>query len=198
MKGPNVKLSRKHGRRRSLSRTPKFVRVRVATTMLPNIKPLQACFRSHGMPVIFCNFCSYLPEGRDLPEWIKDFDQLGLNLFGRRPNPAMNDPIWQVDARVGELVLNKNTSGPLNSNRLNQIVHNAGINSLAVCGLTTAVCVCTVSCRWNEGISRSVSPSCSNETLPTVSSAPPRFASLPPHSSPGVSLGGGTEPVQPS
>jgi biuret amidohydrolase len=41
----------------------------------------------------------------------------------------------------GELVINKNTSGPLNSTKLDQILKNAGINSLIVCGLTTAVCV---------------------------------------------------------
>jgi nicotinamidase-related amidase len=84
-------------------------------------------------------------DGRDLPEWIKDFDQLGLKMFGQRPNPALNDPSWQVDESVspmpGELALNKNTNGPLNSTKLDQILHNAGINSLVVCGLTTAVCV---------------------------------------------------------
>jgi ureidoacrylate peracid hydrolase len=118
---------------------------RVISTVLPNIQRLQECFRSLGLPVIFCNFGSYVPDGRDLPGWIKDFDQLGLNLFGRRPNPSVNDPSWQVDDNVaplpGELVLNKNTSGPLNSTKLDQILHNAGINSLVVCGLTTAVCV---------------------------------------------------------
>ena len=41
----------------------------------------------------------------------------------------------------GELVINKNTSGPLNSTKLDQILRNAGINSLVVCGLTTAICV---------------------------------------------------------
>jgi nicotinamidase-related amidase len=41
----------------------------------------------------------------------------------------------------GELVLNKNTGGPLNSTKLDQILNNAGINSLVVCGLTSAVCV---------------------------------------------------------
>jgi nicotinamidase-related amidase len=118
---------------------------RVKSTVLPNIKRLQECFRSRSLSVIFVSFGSYLPDGRDLPEWIKDFDQLGLKLFGKRPNPLVNDPSWQVEDSVaplpGELVLNKNTSGPLNSTKLDQILRNAGINSLVVCGLTTAVCV---------------------------------------------------------
>ena len=118
---------------------------RVESTVLPNIQRLQECFRTRNLPIIFCCFGSFLEDGQDLPEWIKDFDQLGLRLLGQRPNPTVNDPSWQVDDRVaprpGELVLNKNTSGPLNSTKLDQILRNAGVNSLVVCGLTTAVCV---------------------------------------------------------
>jgi len=118
---------------------------RVESTVLPNIGRLQECFRARGLPVIFCCFGSFLGDGRDLPQWLKDFDHLGLGLLGRRINPAVNDSDWQVDGRVaprpGERVLNKNTSGPLNSTKLDQVLHNAGINSLVVCGLTTAVCV---------------------------------------------------------
>jgi nicotinamidase-related amidase len=118
---------------------------RVQSTVLPNIQRLLECFRSHNLPIIFCCFGSFMEDGRDLPEWIKDFDQLGLKLLGRRPNPSVNDTCWQIDdsvaPRPGEVVLNKNSSGPLNSTKLDQILHNAGINSLVVCGLTTAVCV---------------------------------------------------------
>jgi nicotinamidase-related amidase len=57
----------------------------------------------------------------------------------------VNDPSWQIDDSVAplphEMVLNKSSSGPLNSTKLDQILHNLGINSLVVCGLTTAVCV---------------------------------------------------------
>ena len=118
---------------------------RVESTVLPNIRRLQECFRARNLPVIFCSFGSFLVDGQDLPQWLKDFDYLGASLFGHRVNPAVNDSNWQVDERVaprpGELVLNKNTSGPLNSTKLDQVLHNAGINSLVVCGLTTAICV---------------------------------------------------------
>jgi len=118
---------------------------RVKSTVLPNIKRLQGCFRAQDLPVMFLSFGSYLEDGRDLPAWIKDFDELGMNLLRRHTNPVVNDESWQVEDSVaplpGELVLSKNTSGPLNSTKLDQILHNAGINSLVVCGLTTAVCV---------------------------------------------------------
>ena len=118
---------------------------RVESRVLPNIRRLQECFRTRGLPVIFCCFGSFLKDGRDLPEWLKDFDRLGLEVLGRRPNPSEHDPDWQVDERVAprpdEVLLNKNSSGPLNSTKLDQILRNAGVNSLVVCGLTTAVCV---------------------------------------------------------
>jgi nicotinamidase-related amidase len=119
-----------------------FERVR---TVLVNIQKLQTCFRARNLPVIFCVFGSYSGDGQDLPAWLKDFDQLGLQLLGRRPNPTVNDASWQIDdviaARPGELVLNKTSSGALSSTKLDQMLHNMGINSLALCGLTTAICV---------------------------------------------------------
>ena len=76
---------------------------------------------------------------------MRDFDQLGLRLLGCRVSPPIGDPSWQFEDSVaplpGEIVLNKTSSGPLASTKLDQILHNMGINSLIVCGLTTAVCV---------------------------------------------------------
>ena len=118
---------------------------RVKSTVLPNIQRLEEFFRSHHMPVIFCGAGCYLPDGRDLPEWMREFDQLGLQLLGCRVSPPVGDPSWQFEDSVatllGEMVLNKTSSGPLASTKLDQILHNLGINSLVVCGLTTAVCV---------------------------------------------------------
>lgn len=117
---------------------------RVKTTVLPNIKRLQDAFRAQNLPVIFVGVGTNL-EGRDLPAWMKDFDQLGMMLIGCRPHPPVNDPRWQIDDTVapllGEMMINKTSSGPLASTKLDQILHNLGINSLVVCGLTTAVCV---------------------------------------------------------
>src|SRR5215472_4571232 len=118
---------------------------RVNSTVLPRIQELQSCFRSLGLPVIFCVFGSNAQEGRDLPCWLKDFDKLGLQLLGRRPNPVVNGSSWQVEDAIaplpGELIINKTSSGALSSTNLDQTLHNMGITSVAVCGLTTAVCV---------------------------------------------------------
>jgi len=76
---------------------------------------------------------------------LADFDQLGLAVLGKRIWPAVTDPSWQIDESVaplpGELVLNKTSSGPLNSTMLDQTLHNMGIDTLIITGLTTDVCV---------------------------------------------------------
>jgi biuret amidohydrolase len=118
---------------------------RVSSGVLPSIQRLQQCFRSLSLPVIFCVFGAVAQEGQDLPCWLKDFDELGLQLLGHRPNPVVNGDSWQVEDAVaplpGELIINKTSSGALSSTSLDQSLRNMGITSIAVCGLTTAVCV---------------------------------------------------------
>jgi len=118
---------------------------RVSSTVLPKIQELQRCFRSLGLPVIFCVAGSCAQDGTDLPCWLKDFDELGLQLLGRRTTPVVGSASWQVEDAIaplpGELIINKTSSGALSSTALDQTLHNMGIASLAVCGLTTAVCV---------------------------------------------------------
>ena len=103
---------------------------RVGSTILPKIQQLQHCFRSLGLPVIFCVFGSYAQDGQDLPCWLKDFDKLGLQLLGRRPNPVVNGASWQVEDAIaplpGELIINKTSSGALSSTNLDQTLHNMG------------------------------------------------------------------------
>src|SRR6266481_2084484 len=66
-------------------------------------------------------------------------------MLGKRVCPPLNDPSWQIEDSVApvknEMVFNKTSSGALNSTKLDQTLHNIGVNSLVVCGLTTAVCV---------------------------------------------------------
>lgn len=118
---------------------------RVNSRVITKIQRLQRAFRLRALPVIYLAAGCYLKDGRDLPEWMRDFDQPGMTLLGRRVCPPVDDPSWQIDDRVaplaGEMVLNKTSSGALSSTKLDQTLHNLGINSLVVCGLTTAVCV---------------------------------------------------------
>lgn len=118
---------------------------RVNSTVLGNTQGLLATFRSRGLPVIYLGAGCCMEEGRDLPAWMRDFDEVGLSLVGERVHPPVNHPSWQIDDAVaplpGEMILNKTSSGALASTKLDQTLHNLGVNSLVVCGLTTAVCV---------------------------------------------------------
>jgi nicotinamidase-related amidase len=118
---------------------------RVRDVVLPNINKLLETYRAQQRPVIFTGTGSFSDDGVELPHWLKNFDQLGQAVLGKRIWPQVNDPSWQIDESVtprkGELVLHKTSSGPLNSTKLDQLLHNMEINSLVVAGLTSDVCV---------------------------------------------------------
>lgn len=118
---------------------------RVNSLVIPNINRLQSCFRSLQLPLIYTAIGSCLPNGQDLNRMWKDLDRLSLSVVGRRMFPAVDAPSWQIDdsvaPRPGELVLNKTSSGALNSTMLDQTLRNMEVESLVVCGVTTDVCV---------------------------------------------------------
>lgn len=118
---------------------------RVNATVLPNIQRLLACFRGRKLPVIYFAVGCHTPDGRDLPGWMREFDDVSLMLIGQRVCPPVGDPSGAIEDRVaplpGEVVLTKSSSGPGASTNLHQVLRNLGVRSLVVCGLTTAVCV---------------------------------------------------------
>jgi biuret amidohydrolase len=118
---------------------------RVREMVVPNIRRLQEGFRAHAIPIFFTATGTQTGDGRDLPGWLRDLDQLGLAVLGQRVWPRVDDPSWQVDQsvapRTGEPVLIKSSSGPIASTRLDQTLRNLGIDTVVVTGLTTDVCV---------------------------------------------------------
>lgn len=118
---------------------------RVRETVVPNICRLQAGCRAGGVPIFYTATGTQTGDGRDLPGWLRDLDQLGLAVLGQRVWPAVGDVSWQVDdaiaPRHGEPVLVKCSSGPIASTRLDQTLRHLGIDQVIVVGLTTDVCV---------------------------------------------------------
>ncbi|PYT77853.1 MAG: hypothetical protein DMG40_22255 [Acidobacteria bacterium] len=117
---------------------------RVRQLVVPNVQRLPACFRERKLPIFFTATGCWMLDGRDLPGWLKDLDKLGLAVLGERVFPVVNDPSWEIDEAVAPMtgeVLNKVSSGPFSSTRLDQILRNAGVQTLFVVGLTTDVCV---------------------------------------------------------
>ena len=74
---------------------------RVKSVVLPRIQELQRCFRSLAPAGDLLHLRFRMHEGgEDLPGWLKDFDKLGLELLGRRPNPVVNGGSWQIDEAI--------------------------------------------------------------------------------------------------
>ncbi|MGE0826349.1 MAG: cysteine hydrolase family protein [Candidatus Binatia bacterium] len=118
---------------------------RVHATVIPNINRLQNCFRAHQLPIIYTAIGTCRSDGQDLNQMWKDLDRLSEHVIGQRMFPRVNDPAWQIDDSLAplpdELVVNKTSSGTLNSTMLDQTLRNMGIESLIVSGVTTDVCV---------------------------------------------------------
>jgi nicotinamidase-related amidase len=118
---------------------------RVNATVVPGIQRLLACFRARKLPIIYSAVGCRAADGRDLPGWMRDFDEVGLQIYGQRMTPSVDDASYAIDHRVaplpGEIVLTKSSCGPTASTNLEQMLRNLGVRSLVVCGLTTAVCV---------------------------------------------------------
>jgi nicotinamidase-related amidase len=118
---------------------------RVRHTVLPNLQRLIAGCRAAGMPVVYTAAGSRTRDGSDLPGWMKGFDQLGMALRGARVWPTVGDRAWRVDDAVApqpeDIVLDKPSSGPSASTRLDQMLRNMGVDTIVVAGLTTDVCV---------------------------------------------------------
>jgi len=86
-------------------------------------------------------------EGRDLPCWLRAFDDLGLATLGSRIWPPINDPSWQIDEDLtpqpGEPVLSKFSAGTFATTGLEQRLRNQGIEAVVVTGVSSDVCVST-------------------------------------------------------
>ncbi len=56
---------------------------RVRRTVLPNIQHLLEAFRARRLPVFYTCTGTCTGNGRDLPLWLREFDELGMSVMGR-------------------------------------------------------------------------------------------------------------------
>jgi nicotinamidase-related amidase len=118
---------------------------RVNEGVIPNCQKLQKCFRSADSYIAYTLFGSIRADGKDMPKWARADNAMGQSVIGSPIYPPVDDPSCQVDDSLkpepGELILRKNTSGPLNSTKLDQMLRTLGIDTLVVTGVVTDVCV---------------------------------------------------------
>jgi nicotinamidase-related amidase len=114
---------------------------RVRDLVIPNIQRLLKGARQRGLFIVFTEAGSLRPDGADLPGWMRRH----IAMSGAAVYPPLSDPSCRVDdsvaPRPGELILQKTTSGPLNSTKLDQTLRVLGIDTVIVTGVVTDVCV---------------------------------------------------------
>ncbi len=75
---------------------------RVNATVLPNIQHLLACFRARKLPIIYFAVGCHSPDGRDLPGWMREFDEVD---DAQRPARLPGDPIYRIDSERSSSVV---------------------------------------------------------------------------------------------
>lgn len=120
---------------------------RVRDTVIPCIQKLLSCFRTLHAPIAFTAVGTEAGDGRELPCWLRAFDELGLAMLGHRVWPPIGDPSWEVDESLkpltGEVVLNKLSAGTFATTGLEQRLRHLGVESVVVTGVSSDVCVAT-------------------------------------------------------
>lgn len=120
---------------------------RVQEVVIPSIEKLLSCFRNLGSPVVFTAVGTETGDGRDLPCWLRSFDELGVAVLGSRVWPRIGDPSWQIDEALkpqpGEPVVSKFSAGTFATTGLEQRLRHQGVDSVVVTGVSSDVCVST-------------------------------------------------------
>ena len=113
--------------------------------VIPNVRRLLDAFRAAGSTVVFTEFGSHASDGRDMPLWARRHNEDGQRLVGEPVYPPFDHETCRVDDSLeplpGELVVQKNTSGPCNSTKLDHLLRVSGIDTVVVVGVATDVCV---------------------------------------------------------
>ncbi|MCI0362959.1 MAG: cysteine hydrolase [Phycisphaerales bacterium] len=120
---------------------------RVRESVIPSIQRLLDSFRAAGSPVVFTAVGTETGDGRELPCWLRAFDELGMATVGKRVWPPITDPSWEIDDALmplpGEVVLNKLSAGTFATTGLEQRLRNREVEAVVVSGVSTDVCVTT-------------------------------------------------------
>ncbi len=107
------------------------------TIVLPHVRKLQDCFRSHSLEIIHIRIQSLTADGRDRSAGHR---RLGLHAA---PGSKEAEFLEQVAPVGDEIIINKTSSGVFASTNIYYVLKNLNIDSLFVTGVYTDECVST-------------------------------------------------------
>jgi nicotinamidase-related amidase len=118
---------------------------RVEKLVVPNVQRLQQAFRAAGAELAYTELGCHRPDRRDLAGWARRHNALGQQMLGTPLYATFDEASCRVDARVapraGEIVVQKTTSGPTGSTKLDHMLRVRGVETVIVAGILTDVCV---------------------------------------------------------
>ncbi len=106
-------------------------------TVLPNVRKLQDCFRSHSLEVIHVRIQALTQDGRDRSPGHK---RLGILA---RPGSKEAEFLVEVAPQGDEMIINKTASGVFTATNLFFVLKNMDIRDLYITGVYTNECVST-------------------------------------------------------
>jgi nicotinamidase-related amidase len=108
------------------------------------VRRLVAAFRNAHLPIFFTGTGTGTGDGKDLPGWLRGFDDISRAMFGSPVWPRPDEPDWQIEDSLAplenEVVVNKTTADAFASTDLDRLLRERGVSAVVVCGLTTDVC----------------------------------------------------------
>ena len=123
----------------------KWYHEQVRTQVIPTIALLIKRARAAGALVVFTEFGSREADGSDLPVWARRHNEVVGAIAGSRVYPPLSEPesrvVGELEPLEGDLVVQKNTSGPLAGTDLAEKLRERGVARVIAPGVTTNVCV---------------------------------------------------------
>lgn len=118
---------------------------RVSEGVIPNIQRIQKSFRASGAYIGYTEFGSQCEDGADMPGWARRHNEIGQAMVGSPIYPAFHHQSCRVvdilAPQDNESVIQKSTSGPVNSTKLDQTLRVLGKDTVIVTGVVTEICV---------------------------------------------------------
>ncbi len=118
---------------------------RCENIVVPNLRRLVETYRKKTMPVVFLRLCGSDPERKDLHHFFRETYIKGRRAGYDNVYPLESDPcadiIDEIRPLASETVINKTAFSPFTGTRIDAILREKGITTLAFTGLSTSQCV---------------------------------------------------------